>query len=204
MGYVQKLPAYVSAEDYLLIEERSLERHEYMDGVIYEWQKGGPYGMAGSSKSHNRATLNAYSTLKSQLKGGPCSVFVSEVKVAVGDASAFFYPDLVVTCSEADRASELLVKEPILIVEVLSDSTELFDRRAKFEAYRRFASLESYVLVSPKQYMIEVFTGLGGWCRTAQTEAVRPMFSDTVELGTHGLTLAAADVFDGVRFGDAT
>lgn len=203
MGYAQKLPAHISAADYLLLEERSLDKHEYLDGVIYEWQQGGPGGMAGGSKTHNRCTLNLYAALKPQLRVGRCSAFVANVKITVGDDSAFFYPDLVVTCSEADRASERLVKEPCLIVEVLSESTELFDRRAKFEAYRRIASLESYVLVSPKRHMVEVHTRSGHWARTAQTEAVRPMFSDTIELGTHGWTLDTAAVFEDVRFGDA-
>lgn len=202
MGYAQKLPARVSAADYLLLDERSLEKLEFLDGVVYEWQKGAPYGMAGSSKRHNRTSLNIWSVLQSQLKAGPCSAYVAEVKVAAADDSAFFYPDVVVTCSESDRDSELLIREPLLVVEVLSDSTELFDRRLKFEAYQRCASLASYVLVSPKFHMIEVFTKAGNWSRTAQTEGPHPRFSEVIDLGTHGLTLPARDVFEGVRFGE--
>jgi Uma2 family endonuclease len=198
MSYAQKVPSYISPEDYLLLEERSLTKHEYLDGVIYEWNGSGPSAMAGGDKRHNLVALNVYTSLRTQLRDGPCAIFVADVKLATADDSAYFYPDVMATCSEADKASPLLVKEPLLVVEVLSPSTEIFDRRAKFATYQRVASLASYVLVSPEQWMIEVFTRDGGWARTPQTAGVHPMYTDVVDLGTHGLHLRAAEVFEGI------
>lgn len=195
MAYAQKLPAYISPEDYLLLEERATTKHEYLDGVIYDWQGGGPSAMAGGNKEHNLVSLSVYRSIWGQLQGQPCKVFVADVKLMAADSSAFFYPDVLVTCSEADRASRVVVNEPTLIVEVLSPSTELFDRREKFNAYQRFASVEAYVLVSPEQRTIEVFTRAEGWRRTAQTEAVRLMHDEVIDLGTHDLRLRAADAF---------
>ena len=195
MAYAQKLPAHVSPEDYLLLEERATAKHEYLDGVIYDWQGGGPSAMAGGGKNHNLVSLNVYRSIWNQLRGRPCKVFVADVKVVTTDRCAFFYPDVLVTCSEADHASPLVVGEPTLIVEVLSPSTELFDRREKFSTYQRFPSLESYVLVSPEQRTIEVFTRAEGWRRTAQTEAVRLMHDEVITLGSHDLRLDATDAF---------
>ena len=195
MSYSQKLPSYISPEDYLLLEERATTKHEYLDGVIYDWQGGGPSAMAGGGKDHNLVSLGVYRSVWAQLRGRPCRVFVADVKVMAADNSAFFYPDLLVSCSEADRASGTVVTEPVLIVEVLSPSTELFDRRQKFEAYQRFASLESYVSVSPEQRTIEVFTRADGWRRTAQTEPVRVMHDDVIDFGCLDLRLRAADAF---------
>ncbi len=195
MSYAQKLPAYVSAADYLMLEERATSKHEYLDGVIYDWQAGGPSAMAGGNKEHNLVSLNVYRAIWNQLRDTPCKVFVADVKLVAADHSAFFYPDILVTCSEADQASRIEVREPKLIVEVLSPSTELFDRREKFSACQRFASLESYVLVSPEQRTIEVFTRAGEWRRTEQTEAVRIMHSEVIALGCLSLSLRAADAF---------
>ena len=195
MAYAQKLPAYVSADDYLMLEDRATSKHEYLDGVIYDWQAGGPSARAGGNKEHNLVSLNVYRAIWNQLQGGPCKVFVADVKLAAADHSAYFYPDVLVTRSDTDRASRLEVREPTLVVEVLSPSTELFDRREKFSACQRFASLESYVLVSPEQRTIEVFTRTGGWRRTEQTEAVRIMHSEVIALGCLGLNLRAADAF---------
>ena len=195
MAYAQKLPAHVSPEEYLLLEERATTKHEYLDGVIYDWQGGGPSAMAGSGKDHNLVSLAVYRSIWSHLRGQPCRVFVADVKVVAADSSAFFYPDVVVSCGEADRDSRIAVSEPALIVEVLSPSTELFDRREKFNAYRRFASLEAYVLVSPEQRTIEVFARADAWRRTAQTEAVRLMHDEVIDLVARGLQLNAADAF---------
>ena len=195
MAYAQKLPAHVSPEDYLLLEERATAKHEYLDGVIYDWQGGGPSAMAGGGKDHNLVSLNVYRSIWSHFRGQPCRVYVADVKVMAADNSAFFYPDVLVTCSEADLASPVVVNEPMLIVEVLSPSTELFDRREKFNAYQRFMSLEAYVLVSPEQRTIEVFTRSDGWRRTAQTEAVRLMHDEVIDLGSCDLRLCAADAF---------
>lgn len=198
MGYSQKLPSYISPEDYLLLEERALTKHEYLDGVIYDWQGAGPRAMAGGSKQHNTASLNIYTSLRAQLSGTGCSTFVADIKVASADESAYFYPDVVVSCSESDRASPLFVRQPTLIVEVLSTSTELFDRGDKFASYRALESLLAYVLVSTDLHTVELATRAGGWVFDGPIAAAATRSETKVELGFGGLHLVLADVFDGI------
>ena len=196
MSSAQKLPSYISPEEYLLLEEHATTKHEYLDGVIYDWQGGGPKAMAGGSKEHNRVSINVCVALRSQLKGGPCDVFIADVKVATSDA--FFYPDVVVTCSAADKANPLLVKEPAIVVEVLSQSTELFDRGDKFKTYRAFDSLQAYVLVSPERRTIEVFARNNGWAASSDAQWTRLSGEEVLQLDALDLKLLASDVFEGL------
>lgn len=192
MGLPQKRIAWISPDDYLRLEESAQTKHEYLDGVIYDWQGGGPKGMAGGSIAHNQISGNVFSSLRQQLKGGPCRVFIADVRLNLADRSAYFYPDVMVSCSEADRARTDGISEPALIVEVLSGSTEDFDRGDKFASYRRFDSLQAYVLVSPEMRQIEVFTRTGGWQETA------PLRQGLIALGHLGLQLDMNDVFEGL------
>ena len=198
MAYAQKLPSYISPQDYLLLEEHATTKHEYLDGVIYDWQGGGPKAMAGGSKEHNRVSANAYVAIRTQLMGGPCDVFIADVRVAATDDSAYFYPDVVVSCSAADKANPLAVKEPCVVVEVLSLSTELFDRGDKFKAYRAFDSLEAYVLISPERRTIEVFTRGNGWLAASDGASTGQASGEPLQLGALGLQLNANDVFEGL------
>ncbi len=93
--------------------------------------------MVGVRQSHNVATLNLAGHLRSELKGSPCRVFIESVKTRIEAADCFFYPDVVVTCDARDRATPDYVSHPLLVVEVLSDSTAAFDRGNKFAAYRK-------------------------------------------------------------------
>ena len=198
MAYAQKLPSYISPADYLLLEEHATTKHEYLDGVIYDWQGGGPKAMAGGSKDHNRVSVNICLTLLSQLKGRSCDVFIANVRVVATDDSAYFYPDVVVSCSAADKANPLAVKEPVVVVEVLSLSTELFDRGDKFKTYRAFDSLEAYVLISPEHRTVEVFTRSNGWTALPDGASARLLGEEVLQLDALGLQLLASDVFDGL------
>jgi Uma2 family endonuclease len=170
MGVPQKALAYIQPEEYLALEEKSAAKHEYLDGAIYAWQGYGPQAMAGGSKEHNQICGNLYVALRAVLRGSPCRAYMTDVRLHVEAANAFFYPDLAVTCAEADRsnvgADRLQIREPVLIVEVLSDSTETFDRGEKFDACRRIASLREYVLVPQRGRPTEIFRrGPTGWDR---------------------------------------
>jgi Uma2 family endonuclease len=170
MGVPQKALAYIQPEEYLALEEKASSKHEYLDGVIYAWQGYGPQAMAGGSKEHNQICGNLYMALRTRLRGSPCRAYMTDVRLQVEAPSAFFYPDVAVTRSEADRsgvgADRLQIREPVLIVEVLSDSTEAFDRGEKFDACRRIPSLQEYVLVPAKGRPIELFQrGSDGWTR---------------------------------------
>jgi Uma2 family endonuclease len=198
MGYAQKLPYYIQPEDYLLLEEKAEFKHEYLDGVIYGWQGEGPLGMAGGSVPHSQVILNIALSLKTQLRGTDCMVLATEVRLHKADKSAYFYPDVVVTCSAADRAQKTHIAEPSVVVEVLSPSTEFFDRHDKFSAYRGIGSLQSYVLVSPERRTVEVFTRANHWAAASSQQDEQSLTEESLSLGTLNLSLRAGDVFDGL------
>lgn len=144
-------PTRMTAEEYLAWESAQPEKHEFIAGEVF--------AMTGARLNHNLIAGNAFLFLKQALRGLPCGVFMSDVKVQVAAASAYFYPDVVVTCEPSDLAdgNALTVHQPWLIVEVLSDSTAAYDRGKKFEHYRQIASLTHYLLVDSTRVHAELF-----------------------------------------------
>ena len=112
--------------------------------------------MAGAEDRHVTATLNVAMALRQHLSGSPCRVYLQDMKVHAEASNAFFYPDVLVTCSAADRQSPLVKREPVMIVEVLSPSTAAYDRGEKFAHYRGIASLAEYVLVDLDTRRVDV------------------------------------------------
>lgn len=157
MGLPLKQVAWISPQDYLLIEQSAKHKHEYLDGVVYEWQGLATEAMAGGTREHNRISMNIYMALRKQLPHG-CGVYASELKVRTQDQSAYFYPDVVVSCAAQPEDEPMVVQEPCLVVEVLSPSTEAFDRKDKFRAYESIPSIEAYLLVSQTGKAVEVAT----------------------------------------------
>jgi Uma2 family endonuclease len=100
---------------------------------------------------------NLYAALKQRLLGGPCQAYVSDLKLRVEALDGFFYPDVMVSCDPRDQAAVQFIEHPILIVEVLSESTAAFDRGDKFAAYRTLPSLQEYVLVDIPSRRVETF-----------------------------------------------
>ncbi|XGV88243.1 MAG: Uma2 family endonuclease [Limnothrix sp. BL-A-16] len=150
-------PQFLSPEEYLALEAQSDIRHEYLDGQAY--------AMAGGTDAHTTIALNLASELRSHLRGTGCRVFMSDMKVQINQGAKFFYPDVMVTCDPGDRERQLYKSAPCLIVEVLSDSTEAFDRGRKFAAYRHLDSLREYVLISTQQPQVDIFrrSAAGQW-----------------------------------------
>ncbi|MCA6573819.1 MAG: Uma2 family endonuclease [Pseudanabaena sp. M57BS1SP1A06MG] len=140
---------FLTPEEYLAWEAEQQVRHEYIDGVVY--------AMAGGTIAHNDIALNVYNALRSHLKAMGCRINVADVKVQDRNASKYFYPDVVVSCNESDRQSREVIAFPKLIIEVLSPSTEAFDRGDKFKYYRRFPSLLEYVLIDAEKINIDVY-----------------------------------------------
>ncbi|MGH8582024.1 MAG: Uma2 family endonuclease [Gammaproteobacteria bacterium] len=124
-------------EEYLEGEKYSEVKHEYVNGHIY--------AMVGVSRAHNQITLNLAAALKTHLRGTPCRVFISDIKVRKDNI--FYYPDVVVTCDET-RRHEYYVEEPVLVVEVLSPSTEARDGLDKRLVYQSIPTLQEYVLLA--------------------------------------------------------
>jgi Uma2 family endonuclease len=149
-------PYRFTVEEYLAFERASDERHEYLDGVIY--------AMAGESPDHGRICINLAATLVSQLRGSDCEAFSKDMKVRCGPYRAhtreglYAYPDLVVVCGAMQfhsQAQDVLIN-PTVIIEVLSPSTEAFDRGEKFRRYRAWLpTLTEYVLVTQDRPVID-------------------------------------------------
>jgi Uma2 family endonuclease len=140
---------YLSSEEYLQLEEKSDIKHEYIDGEIY--------AMAGATDAHVTIALNLASTLRNHLRGSDCRVYISDMKARIEKRDRFFYPDVMVTCDRRDRENSTYKQYPTLIVEVLSDSTEAFDRGDKFAEYQTLDSLQEYVLINSKRQRVECF-----------------------------------------------
>ena len=140
----------VSVDDYLESEEYSQTKHEYVLGQVY--------AMVGISRAHNRLARRLASRLLAKLDGTGCQVFISDMKVRIGDI--FYYPDVVVTCSKTDSNPHFST-EPVLIVEVLSPTTQASDRLDKRLAYQTLDSLKEYVLVSQEERGVQVYRRSG-------------------------------------------
>ncbi len=150
MMIASKSHAYFTPENYLEIERISPIKHEYIQGQIV--------AMAGASKAHVIITGNLSAQLVNYLRETGCISYATDMKVRLPALNLFYYPDLAVTCDERDRISdEDFIRHPKLIVEVLSDSTEAFDRGDKFADYKTISELEEYVLIHQKQMLIEQF-----------------------------------------------
>ena len=140
--------SYLSPEEYLQMEAQSDIKHEYIVGQVY--------AMAGATDIHVTIALNMAVLLRSHLRGTGCRVYISDMKVKIENKS-FFYPDVIVTCDARDRENTTYKEYPRLIIEVLSDSTEAFDRGDKFADYQTLPSLQEYVLINTKKARIECF-----------------------------------------------
>ena len=140
---------YMTPEEYLEWEEQQPLKYEYMDGEVYV--------MSDNTLPHNTIALNLACTLKSHLKTKGGKVLICGAKVQVSETGPYHYPDVVVSCDERDKKAINFLQYPCLIFEVLSPSTEGFDRGKKFRNYRQIETLREYVLVSAEQKLIECF-----------------------------------------------
>ncbi|MCP3960966.1 MAG: Uma2 family endonuclease [bacterium] len=176
-----------SIEEYLAFERESEIKHEYLDGEIF--------AMSGASRKHNRISWNIAEALGPQLRESDCEGFVSDMRVHIPATGLFTYPDVTVVCGELDfhddQTTDTLLN-PTLIAEVLSPSTEDYDRGRKFAHYRSIPSLQLYLLVAQDHAHVERFERQpsGLWV-LYETDDV----GDRVELQAIGASLALADVY---------
>jgi Uma2 family endonuclease len=179
---------YFTPEEYFAWEEKQLERHELIDGFVY--------AMSGGTQNHSAIKLNIGSLIQGHLRGSQCRVFNSDLKVNILKTSNYTYPDLSVTCDDRDRESTKYITYPCLIVEVLSSSTEAYDRGKKFEKYRRNPILVDYVLVSSEEIAIDIYhkNNAGDWVILSYREG------DQVELKSIGLTVPIEQFYEEIVF----
>lgn len=185
--------AYYTAAEYLALERRATYKSEYVGGHII--------AMSGASRRHNLIAANISRELSSQLRGRPCESYISDMRVRVSETGLYTYPDVVAVCGDirfADEQTDTLLN-PTVIVEVLSASTEAYDRGDKFAHYRRLASLHDYVLVSQDAVRVEHYVRQGE--KWVLSEA--SLLTDTVSLASIQCTLVLEDIYDKVRFDTA-
>jgi len=174
MGYALERRR-MSADEFLAWEATQTERHEFVQGEVF--------AMTGGRDRNNTVTLNLALALRQHLAGSGCRVYAGDLKLQVAAADAFFYPDLMVTCSAADLADRLVKREPVLVVEVLSPSTEAFDRGDKFAHYRRLPSLREYLLVDVDRLRCDLYRkGADGLWVLHPAEAAEPLHLASVDL----------------------
>jgi len=181
---------YYTPEEYLAQERKAEFKSEYIAGQIV--------AMSGASREHNLMTANLARVLGSQLLDRPCEVYVSDMRVKVTERGMYTYPDTVVVCDDARFEDEQVdtLLNPTLIVEVLSPSTEAYDRGAKFGYYRQLPSLQEYLLVAQDQVLIEHFVREDeGWLLTETAD-----LSEIVQLPSIACELPVAEVYRKVAF----
>lgn len=182
---------FLTPEEYLRIERVAEFKSEYFAGDMF--------AMAGGTVAHSLLKTNVTREIGNRLKGGTCTVYDSDLRVLISKTGLFVYPDATVVCGPLETHDEHkdTVVNPTLIVEVLSDSTEAYDRGTKFEHYRTIPSLRELVLVSQDHPIVERFTlgadGVWGLTDARGLEA-------TIELLSIGVSLPLAEIYDKFEF----
>lgn len=176
----------ISPDEYLEREQEGATKHEFVDGAVY--------AMAGASGRHNLVAGNIFAALHNHL-AERCRVFTADMKLRIKAVAKtlFYYPDLMVSCAAEDQTADF-IEQPVLVIEVLSPSTERIDRTEKFDAYRRIPSLQEYVLADQDMPKVEVFRRRTAWAR----EEFYP--DDGFTLESAALEMTVAQVYRRVAF----
>jgi Uma2 family endonuclease len=183
----------MSYAEYLALESKAEERHEFLDGQLY--------AMAGGTPEHAALAAAFAGELRNALAGRPCRVFSSDLRVRIPATGLTTYPDLSVVCGRLDIDGEdpNAVLNPVLLVEVLSESSEAYDRGAKAARYRRIPSLREYVLVSQREPLIEVYRRN----EQGRFELFEGRAGDNIELASVGASVSVDAVYENPLAGDA-
>ena len=179
---------YMTPQEYLEWEATQELRYEYIDGEVV--------AMTGGTKPHNRIALNLATSLDGFLTEKGCDIYIADVKVQIASLNSYHYPDIVVTCDSRDKESNEWVEYPCLIVEVLSPSTEAFDRGNKFNRYRQLSTLKEYVLVQSTEMSVDCFrkNEQGLWVYYHYTA------KEILTLECLGFSIAVEDLYRRVNF----
>ena len=177
-------------EEYIVRERKAQFKSEYLSGRIV--------AMSGASRAHNLITRNISGELYVQLKGRTCESYTNDMRVRIPSPMSYTYPDVVVVCDEPRFEDDVFdtLLNPTVLVEVLSPSTEAYDRDRKFSRYRQIASLQEYILVSQDKFCVEHYRRRGNhWVLTGfrPREDVLPLLSIHCEL-------ALSDIYHLVKF----
>ena len=182
--------SYLTPEEYLALERKATTKSEYINGQIY--------AMSGASREHNLITMNISNRLYIQFIERDCEVYASDMRVKVSPTGAYTYPDVVVVCDEPrfeDTSFDSLLN-PTVLVEVLSPSTEAYDRGEKFAYYRQLDSLQEYVLVSQNCVRVEHYLRQGEQWLLTELSAL----DDQLYLASIECELSLREIYAKVKF----
>lgn len=176
----------LSPEEYFAWEEKQLEKHEYINGQVY--------AMSGGSVNHSRIAIRFASLFDAHLENSDCITANSDLKVNIVGTDNYTYPDVSVTCDDRDRTTTQYITYPCVIVEVLSESTEAYDRGGKFRLYRHNPVLRDYLLVSSTRIEIDLYhkNDAGEWI------ILNYQAGDTVELKSINLSFSIDSIYRGL------
>lgn len=185
--------ARLTPEEYLRIERAAEWKSEYVDGEIF--------AMSGASPRHVLITLNLAAELRNALRETPCAAYSADLRVATDRHRHYTYPDVVVACEPLQYVDEHrdTITNPVLIAEVLSESTEKYDRGAKFERYRAIPTLAEYLLVAQDRVHVELYTRQpdAAWVLREWNDA-----GATIDLASLECSVAISEIYAKVTFGD--
>jgi Uma2 family endonuclease len=190
MGLPVEKKSY-TIQEYLLMEEKAADRHEFHDGEILM--------MCAGTFRRSQINVNFMGTIHPLLKCSPCHALGCDMRLRIADRPHYIYADISVVCGkpqfDPDDPKKTTIMNPRLVVEVLSESTESYDRGAKFDLYRQIPSLEEYVLVSQWQPMIETF-----FRQSTDTWLLSVFKGPTATIHSLQITLPLAEIYAGVEF----
>jgi len=181
----------LTAEEYLEFERNSEIKHEFYNGRIY--------AMAGAKRRHNLIALNIGSEIRTHLKGRKCEAYPSDMRIYIPRFGLYTYPDVSVVCGKPEFQDAVLdtLLNPVLLIEILSDSTESYDRGKKFQHYRSIESLQEYVLVSQNEARIEKYIrqGDGFWVLSEAVGVESSIMFESIDC-----PISLAEVYDKIDF----
>jgi Uma2 family endonuclease len=186
---------WISEDEYLAMELAGEIKHEYLDGEVF--------AMTGASRKHVLLSSSVNAALYTQLRGRPCEVYPADMRVKVSASGLYTYPDISIVCGQPQFVPSVqpdTLVNPLVIIEILSPSTESYDRGKKFQHYRQIPSLQAYVLIAQDAPHIELFR--------RQPDGETWLFTDAagldaqIELAVVGCVLRLADVYEQVTFDD--
>ena len=182
---------YLSQQEYLEAERNAEQKHELMNGKIIT--------MSGASLKHNKIVANLIGTIHPFLNGKPCDVFPSDLRVGVISINSFTYPDVTIVCDKPELLDDNFdtLLNPAVIIEVLSPSTESYDRGNKFFTYQQILSLKEYILVSSTSFLIHTITKKddGLWKFETIADLAASLTIQTIEQ-----QILLSDIYDNVNF----
>ncbi len=181
----------ISPEQYLQEENELLEKHEYYQGEVF--------AMSGASLNHNRISRKLLTDLSQQLKGGSCEPFGSDMRLHIPENTLYTYPDISVYCGEVELTGQPFdtAMNPVLIIEILSKSTENYDRGKKFVLYRQIKSLTEYILVDSQSIHVEHHSKKGdGFWEFREYK----MLEDKFSINALDIEFNLSDIYEEIKF----